>query len=166
MLVIQDYSITLLSSEISGLQLCSKLPITALDCSHRQGPATGRRPPACWGRGAGAGCERCDRVSRLLSQAIGALHNSRNSQDRPDTRRSPLSDHPIAYPVFWLSTEGEKRMTPLKYTKAIGRKPNQNGSVRQFSGNTLIARIPPSLAICSGLVQARQCLRAADISDG
>lgn len=55
-------------------------------------------------------------------------------------------------------------MKPPKYTKAVGQKFNRDGSVRRFPGNTVIAKIPPSLPIYAGLVEAQERFRAADSS--
>jgi len=55
-------------------------------------------------------------------------------------------------------------MNPPKYTKAVGQKFNKDGSVGRFPGNTVIAKIPPSLPIYAGLVEAQERLRGADRS--
>jgi hypothetical protein len=55
-------------------------------------------------------------------------------------------------------------MRPPKYTKAVGQKFYQDGSVRPFPGNTVIAKVLPSLPIYAGLVEAQERFRAADSS--
>ncbi len=51
-----------------------------------------------------------------------------------------------------------------QYTKAVGQKFHKDGAVRQFPGNTIISKIPPSLPIYAGLVAAQEKLQLADIS--
>ncbi len=53
-------------------------------------------------------------------------------------------------------------METPKYTNAVGQKFYHDGSVRPFPGNTVICKIPPSLPIYAGLVEAQERLRAAD----
>lgn len=55
-------------------------------------------------------------------------------------------------------------MTPPKYAEAVGQKLNEDVLVRRFPGNTVIAKIPSSLPICSGIVEAQERLKAADSS--
>ncbi len=53
-------------------------------------------------------------------------------------------------------------METSQYTKAVGQKFHKDGSLRRFPGNTVICKIPPSLPIYAGLVDAQERFKAAD----
>jgi hypothetical protein len=48
------------------------------------------------------------------------------------------------------------------FTKAVGEKFHEDGSVRSFPGNTVISKITPDIPIHAGLAKAQERLKAAD----
>lgn len=53
-------------------------------------------------------------------------------------------------------------MEQKQYTKAVGEKFHEDGSVRAFPGNTVISKITADMPIYAGLVEAQERLKAVD----
>lgn len=49
-----------------------------------------------------------------------------------------------------------------QYTGFVGQKFHEDGSVREFPGNTVISKITPDMLIYSGLVETQERLKALD----
>lgn len=54
-------------------------------------------------------------------------------------------------------------MEKPQYTRHVGQKFNEDGSVRAFPGNTCISKIVPEMPIYTGLVQLQERLKELDV---
>lgn len=55
-------------------------------------------------------------------------------------------------------------MEKPQYTRHVGQKFNEDGSVRTFPGNTCISKVVPEMPIYSGLLELQNRLKALDVN--